>query len=93
MSGTVIVAVISFAGTLVGTIGGIIASGKLVNYRLEQLEKKVDLHNRSTEKIPLMEERQRIFEKRLSAVENGGNIYEGFKSNHCANGNACNCDN
>lgn len=34
-----------FLGTLIGTFGGIIASNRLTNYRIEQLEKKVDQHN------------------------------------------------
>lgn len=49
--GTIIVALLSFAGTVIGTIGGIIATNKLVTYRLEQLEKKVDLHNNAVERL------------------------------------------
>ena len=41
----IIVAGLSLLGTLAGTAGGIIVSGKLVNYRIEQLEKKVEKHN------------------------------------------------
>lgn len=51
MDSTVIVALVSFAGTVIGTIGGIIATNKLVTYRLEQLEKKVDLHNNAVERL------------------------------------------
>lgn len=49
--GTIIVAILSFAGTVIGTLGGIIAANKLVTYRLEQLEKKVDLHNNAVERL------------------------------------------
>lgn len=51
MDSTIIVALVSFAGTLVGTLGGIYAANKLVTYRLEQLEKKVDLHNNAVERL------------------------------------------
>ena len=51
---TVIVAIISFAGTLIGTAGGIIASGKLTEYRLSQLEKKVDSQNVAASRIPVL---------------------------------------
>lgn len=51
MDSTVIIALVSFAGTVVGTIGGIVATNKLVTYRLEQLEKKVDLHNNAVERL------------------------------------------
>lgn len=40
MSETVIVALLSLLGTLGGTLGGILATSKLSNYRIEQLEKK-----------------------------------------------------
>ena len=51
----IIVAIIAFFGTSVGTLGGILASSKLTNYRLEQLEQKVDKHNGFAEKIPVAE--------------------------------------
>lgn len=37
--------IISLVGTSIGTFAGILASNKLTNYRIEQLEKKVDKHN------------------------------------------------
>lgn len=69
MDSTIIVAVISFIGTLIGTAGGIIASGKLTQYRLEQLEKKVDLHTKATAKIPIIEERIGNINIRISSLE------------------------
>ena len=57
MSNDVLIAVLSFAGTLVGSVGGILISNKLVNYRLEQLEKKVDLHNNAVERLFIAEGR------------------------------------
>lgn len=45
MSDTVIVAVLSLIGTLIGTLGGILVSNKLTTYRIEQLEQKVQAHN------------------------------------------------
>lgn len=57
MDGTIIVALVSFAGTVIGTLGGIVAANKLVSYRLEQLEKKVDLHNNAVERLFRVEEK------------------------------------
>ena len=45
MSETMWVAMLSLVGTLVGSFAGIMAANKLVNYRLQQLETKVDKHN------------------------------------------------
>ena len=69
MENTVIVAIISFAGTLIGTVGGILASSKLTNYRLEQLEKKMDANTLITTKIPLLEEKIGSITRRISLLE------------------------
>ena len=42
MSAEIIIAGLSLLGTLAGTAGGIIVSGKLVNYRIEQLQENID---------------------------------------------------
>jgi hypothetical protein len=49
------IAVISLLGSLVGTFGGILTSTKLTNYRIEQLEKKVEKHNSVVERMALAE--------------------------------------
>ena len=69
MDNTVIVAIISFFGTLSGTAGGIIASSKLTNYRLEQLEKKVDSHNKIASRLPVIEEKLKATDRRLIKLE------------------------
>lgn len=53
----IIVAVIALAGTAIGSLGGILAASKLTNYRIEQLEKKVDKHNSVVERIAVAEVR------------------------------------
>lgn len=50
MSDTILVALISLVGTLVGTFGGIVTGSKLMTYRIEQLEKKVEKHNNVVER-------------------------------------------
>lgn len=47
---SIAVAGMSLVGTLAGTFGGIIVSNKLTNYRIEQLEKKVEKHNQVVER-------------------------------------------
>lgn len=51
MDNTIIVALVSFAGTLIGTLGGILAANNLVTFRLERLEHKVELHNNAVERL------------------------------------------
>lgn len=55
MSDTIIVALLSLLGTVVGSGLGIIASQKLTQYRLEQLEKKVQAHNNLIERTYILE--------------------------------------
>lgn len=81
MDNTIIVAIISFLGTLIGTAGGIIASGKLTEYRLTQLEKKVDAQNSISSRIPLIEEKVNNMGRRLSYIEKEHNINRGYIEN------------
>lgn len=55
MDSTIIVALISFAGTVVGTVLGMLAGTKLTIYRIEQLEKKVQAHNEVVERTYVLE--------------------------------------
>ncbi len=55
MTSEIIVCLISLSGTLVGTFAGIITSTKLSNYRIEQLEKKVEKHNSVVERTAIIE--------------------------------------
>ena len=57
MDSTIVIAVISFFGTCVGSVGGILTANKLVEYRLKQLEKKVELHNNAVERLFVAEGR------------------------------------
>lgn len=71
MDNTIIVALISFAGTCLGTIGGIVASTKLTNFRLEQLEKKVEKHNTVIERTYLLEGRMTEAEHDIRDLKKG----------------------
>lgn len=68
MSEIVIVALISLFGTLAGTFGGIVVSSKLTNYRIEQLEKKVEAHNKLVERTFKLEERAEVHEEKFKVI-------------------------
>lgn len=55
MSDAVIVALLSLAGTLLGSGLGVIASSRLTQYRLERLEHKVQAHNNLIERTYKLE--------------------------------------
>ena len=50
MSETIIVALLGFVGTLLGSLCGVLAAQKLTQYRLAQLEDKVNKHNNLIER-------------------------------------------
>lgn len=70
MSETVVMGLFSLLGTLVGTLGGIMASSSLTNYRIKQLEAKVDKHNNFASRIPTIENRVDAVEQRVNKLEN-----------------------
>lgn len=55
MTSEIIVGALSLIGTLCGTFTGILTSTKLTNYRIEQLEKKVEKHNSVVERTAIIE--------------------------------------
>ena len=70
MNDVVFVALISLIGTIVGTFGGILTSSKLTNYRIEQLEKKVEKHNGVVERTYKLEKEQEVEEEKLKVINN-----------------------
>lgn len=64
MNETIIVAIISFVGTVLGSFGGM----KLMSYRIEQLEKRVDKHNHVIERVYRLEEKDAVHEEQLKVA-------------------------
>ena len=68
MNDTVIVAFISLMGTLFGSFGGILTANKLVNYRLQQLEKKVEKHNQVIERVYKLEQHEAVVDEEIKVA-------------------------
>jgi hypothetical protein len=76
MPAEVITAVLSLVGTLVGTLGGIALSSNLTNYRIEQLEKKVEKHNnlitrtfKLEQDFAVLDEKMKVANHRIDDLE------------------------
>lgn len=65
MSDAVLVALIGLAGSGLGSVLGILVSSKLTQYRLEQLEKKVEVHNQVIDRVYKLEERTEVQEEKI----------------------------
>ena len=63
--GTVVVVILSLLGTIIGSYSGM----KLMSYRIEQLEHKVDKYAAITERIPIIEEQIKVINHRLDDLE------------------------
>ena len=71
-------AVLSLVGTIAGSLGGIVVSSKLTNYRIEQLERRVAEHNNFARRMPVIEEQISVINHRISDMEHD----EHEKCNH-----------
>ena len=68
MATELIIAGMSLLGTLVGTFAGIYVSGTVTQYRLRQLEKKVQAHNNLVERTYHLEERMEVHEEKIKVA-------------------------
>ena len=70
MTDSIVVAILSLAGTLVGSLTGILTANKLVNYRLKKLEEKVQAHNNLIERTYKLEGRMNEVEHNIRDMRN-----------------------
>ena len=64
MSDVIIVGLLAFLGTALTTIGGILATNKLVNFRLDKIEAKVEKHNNLVERVYCAEKDIRVLQQK-----------------------------
>lgn len=83
MSNELIVAVLSCIGTIAGSITGILVSNRLSNYRIEQLEKKIDKYANNVdemrERLIIVEQSTKSAHHRLDDVVSQLKITENRK--------------
>lgn len=73
----IVVAILAFCGTVVGSVAGILTANKLVNYRLEQLEKKVSAHNDLIDRMYSVESRTNVLEEKVKVANHRIDDLEG----------------
>jgi cell shape-determining protein MreC len=74
----VITSLIGVIGSFVGTLAGIMINSKLTNYRIEQLEKKVDKHNHVIERVYNLEKSEAVFKEDLKVANHRIDDLEGY---------------
>ena len=80
MSNDILIALLALVGTLVGSGSGILISNKLVNYRIEQLEEKIDKYadnqEELKERLVVVEQSTKSAHHRIDDVVSQLNIHE-----------------
>lgn len=74
----IITSLIGVIGSFVGTLAGIMINSKLTNYRIEQLEKKVDKHNHVIERVYNLEKSEAVFKEDLKVANHRIDDLEGY---------------
>lgn len=68
MSEIVIVSIISLLGTLGGSLLGVLSANKLMTYRINELEKKVEKHNNIIERVYKLEKADAVEEEEIKVI-------------------------
>lgn len=68
MEAEALVSLVSILGSALGTFAGIMLNSKLVDYRIEQLEKKVDKHNQVIDRVYKLEKRDAVVEEEIKVA-------------------------
>lgn len=63
-----IIAILGFIGSAFGGIIGIMLNTRLTNYRIEQLEIKVDKHNNLIERTYNLETKEALLEEKIDVA-------------------------
>lgn len=69
MSDTVLVGLLAFLGTVIGSVVSIITANTLTNYKIDELKKQVEKHNSLIERTFRLEERESVLETKVEQLE------------------------
>ncbi|MEE1223992.1 MAG: hypothetical protein UH081_01910 [Clostridia bacterium] len=64
----IIIAFLSLLGTGIGSLGGILAANRLTDYRIRQLEEKVEKHNSIIERVFRLEKHEAVIEEEIKVA-------------------------
>ena len=84
----VVVSLIGLGGSAIGSLVGIMLNSKLSNYRIEQLEKKVDKHNNLIDRTYALETRANVLEEKQRVANHRIDDLEDLEHEHEHNHNS-----
>lgn len=68
MSETIVVALLSFVGTAIGSIVSVLTANRLTNYKIESLQKQVEKHNQVVERTFRLEEHAAVVDEQIKVA-------------------------
>lgn len=68
MNSEITVALLALLGSVIGTFAGIIVNARLVNYRISQLESKVDKHNHVIDRVYALEKKNAVIREEIKVA-------------------------
>ena len=72
MNSEIMIALISFAGSALGVLAGVIGANKLTEFRLDKIEGKVDELDKKIDTFTDLSVRLSVIETRLNDIEKRG---------------------
>lgn len=82
MSEAIVVALIGLGGSAIGSLIGVLASSRLTQYRLEQLEAKVQAHNNLIDRMYAREEHDEVVDEKIKVINHRIDNLEEFHKSH-----------
>lgn len=80
MTETIIVAILSFTGTAIGSVVSILTANKLTNYKIDELAKKVEKHNNVIERVYRLEQDEAVIMEKIAVANHRIQDLESNKS-------------
>lgn len=68
MSSEILIAILSFLGTALGSVVSIMTANALTNYKIEELTKKVEKHNGVIDRVYKLEERAEVMDEKIKVA-------------------------
>lgn len=68
MGNDVLVAIISFAGTAVGSIVAVVTANSLTNFKIEELKKQVEKHNTIVDRVYKLEAADQVRTEEIKVI-------------------------
>lgn len=68
MSNEILVSILSFAGTAIGSIVAVVTANSLTNFKIEELKKQVEKHNTIVDRVYQLEAKDQVKTEEIKVI-------------------------